>query len=174
MIDTESVLDVSDVSASNQQWLKEDLGIAKLGATWVLVGGHRPLYCTNGGYKSSNKDCKGMAENLRVQVEATMQGVDVVLGAHMHGYERTLPVKNSTVVANGTAPVYIVNGAGGNREGNENPGGDAPWSAPGAHSGAFGYGLMTFVAGPPGASTLVYKFIESATGNTLDSVTLTK
>lgn len=174
MIDTESVLDVSDVSTANQDWLKQDLGLAKLGSKWVLAGGHRPLYCTNGGYKSSNKDCSGMAATLRGQVEATLQGVDLVLGAHMHGYERTLPVKDGIVVANGTAPVYIVNGAGGNREGNDDPKGDAPWSAPGAHSGVFGYGLMTFVSGPPGASTMEYQFIESATGNTLDSVTLTK
>lgn len=44
MYDTESVLDVSDVSANNVQWLKEDLGLAKtFGASWTLAGGHRPL-----------------------------------------------------------------------------------------------------------------------------------
>ena len=44
MYDTESVLDVSDVSANNVQWLKEDLGLAKtFGASWIIAGGHRPL-----------------------------------------------------------------------------------------------------------------------------------
>ena len=213
MYDTESVLDVSDVSSANVAWLKGDLGVAILGgAKWVIAGGHRPLCacvkrplpfscapslcltphpsytthtlhatlptdCTNGGYKSSNKDCKGMAEILRTQVEAVFAPVDMVLGAHMHGYERTLPILNGTAVtSNATAaPVYIVNGAGGNREGNDDPKGDAPWSAPGAHSGSFGYGLMTIVSAPgAGKSTLEYQFVESATGKVLDSVTLSK
>ena len=181
MYDTESVLDVSDVSAANVAWLKEDLALAAAGgATWVITGGHRPLYCTNGGYNGGNKDCKGMSETLRTQVEATFAGVDLVLGSHMHGYERTRPIKaGAPLPGNGTnavgAPVYIVNGAGGNREGNEDPKGDAPWSVPGAHSGAFGYGLITLAAGgAPGASSLQYKFVESATGAVLDELTLTK
>ena len=181
MFDTESVLDVSDVSAANVAWLQEDLAVARVGgAKWLVTGGHRPLFCTNGGYGSGNKDCKGMAEVLRKQVEPTFAGVDLVLGSHMHGYERTAAIRNGTAVpSNGTAstgaPVYIVNGAGGNREGNDNPKGDAPWSAPGAHSGSFGYGLLTIVAAAaPGASSLQYQFVESATGAVLDSMTLTK
>ncbi len=117
-----------------------------------------------------------MADILRAQVEKTLAGVDLVLGSHMHGYERTLPVYNGTVVTGNATitPIYIVNGAGGNREGNDDPRGDAPWSAPGAHSGSFGYGIMTLVAGGKGASSLEYKFVESATGKVLDSVTLSK
>ena len=118
-----------------------------------------------------------MSEILRTQVEALFTPVDLVLGSHMHGYERTLPILNGTAVtSNATAaPVYIVNGAGGNREGNEDPKGDAPWSAPGAHSGSFGYGLMTIVSGAgAGESMLEYQFVESATGTVLDVVTLRK
>ena len=181
MFDTESVLDVSDVSAANVAWLKEELAVAAAGgAKWLVTGGHRPLYCTNGGFNGGNKDCKGMSETLRAQVEATFAGVDLVLGSHMHGYERTRPIKaGAALPGNGTnavgAPVYIVNGAGGNREGNEDPKGDAPWSAPGAHSGAFGYGLLTIAASAaPGASSLQYQFVESATGRVLDALTLTK
>ena len=44
MYDTESVLDISDVSAANAAWLKADLDMAALqGAKWVIAGGHRPL-----------------------------------------------------------------------------------------------------------------------------------
>ncbi len=82
---------------------------------------------------------------------------------------------NGIVQPNGTAPIHLVNGAGGNREGNENPRGDAPWSAPGAHTGAFAYGIATFVASPSaGASTFDYVVYESATGAVLDQVRLTK
>jgi len=181
MFDTESVLDVSDVSGANVAWLKEDLGVAAVGGSkWLLAGGHRPLFCTNGGYGSSNKDCHGMAKILQAQVQDVFAGVDVVLGSHMHGYERTQAIRNGTAVpSNGTAstgaPVYIVNGAGGNREGNDNPKGDAPWSFPGAHFGQIGYGLMTLVAGQAaGASSLVYQFIDSTNGTVLDTLTITK
>jgi len=88
MFDTESVLDVADVSANNSAWLVEDLGAAALGGRkWLIATAHRPLYCTNGGYKSSNKDCKGMADILRAQVEHIFSAVDLVLASHMHGYE---------------------------------------------------------------------------------------
>ena len=46
--------------------------------------------------------------------------VDVVIQAHQHDYERTLPVNNLTAAGsdyqNPRAPVYVVNGAAGNRE----------------------------------------------------------
>ena len=170
MIDTESVLDVSDVSAVNVAWLKETLAVAAAAAVqWRVVLGHRPLYCTNGGYNSSNKDCNPMAVVLQKQVEDTLKngGVQLGLFSHMHGYERTQPVYKGAVTPGAT--VHIVNGAGGNREGNDNPKGDAPWSAPGAHSGEFGYGLMTITQ-----SSLQYQFILSANGTVFDSVTLTK
>jgi hypothetical protein len=146
MIDTESVLDVSDVSAANVAWLREVLAAPAAAPAWRVVLGHRPLYCTNGGFGSNNKDCNPMAAVLRKQVEDTFKagGVHLCLTSHMHGFERSLPVFNGVVTPGAT--VHIVNGAGGNREGNDNPRGNAPWSAPGAHSGAFGFGLMTIAA----------------------------
>lgn len=111
-----------------------------------------------------------MAEVLRGQVESVFLGkADAILASHMHGYERTQPVFNSTVQGNGTAPIHLVNGAAGNREGNENPKGDAPWSAPGAHTGAFSYALMTF-----SSAEFTYTVYESSTNAILDSVTLAK
>ena len=93
--------------------------------------------------------------------------------SHMHGYERTEAVLGSKVVAlaaNGTtytapgAPVYIVNGAGGNREGNDNPKGDAPWSAPGAHFGDIGFGLLSVTT-----TQMTYTFVNSTSGDVLDT-----
>jgi len=73
------------------------------------------------------------------------------------------------------APIYIINGAGGNREGNENPGGDAPWSAPGAHSGAFAFGVLEVTSSPnPGSSSLYYALHDSNTGIVIDEVRVQK
>ena len=183
MLDTESILDTSDISPAEAAWLAGDLAAAA-GATWRLAAGHRPLYCTNGGYGSSNKDCGGFAANLRAQAEAVLSRghVDLVTTAHMHGYERTQPVLDGKVTpAAAGGIVYIVNGAGGNRESNDDPRGNAPWSAPTAappaqtHTATIGYGIMTIVAGAaPGASSLKYEFYESATGVLIDSMTLAK
>ena len=169
MIDTESVLDVSDVSPANAAWLREALASPTAAPAWRVVLGHRPFYCTNGGYKSSNKDCNAMADVLRGQVEDLLRngGVQLELSSHMHGYERSLPVYKGAVTPGAT--VHIVNGAGGNREGNDNPRGDAPWSAPGAHSGAFGYGLLTIAP-----KSLRYDFVLSSNNTVFDTVTLTR
>ena len=76
------------------------------------------------------------------QVEASFNArrVDVAISAHMHGYQRSWPLAlggnvTSRSYANPTAPVYVVNGAAGNREGNERPA-PANWSA--FESGDFG------------------------------------
>ncbi len=169
MIDTESVFDVSDVSPVNVAWLREALASPAAAPAWRVVLGHRPLYCTNGGFNSSNKDCNPMAAVLQKQVEDTLRagGVHLGLFSHMHGYERTQPVYKGKVTPG--APVHIVNGAGGNREGNDDPRGDAPWSAPGAHSGAFGFGMITITS-----AALRYDFVLSANGSVFDTVTLSK
>ena len=64
------------------------------------------------------------------------------------------------------APVYVVNGAGGNREGNELPKG-AAWSAWRSQEVGFGY---IVVAGP---HSLTYNFV-AANGTTLHNFEITK
>ena len=177
MFDTESPLDLGDVPVAEADWIKADITKARTSSPsqWIVTAAHRPLYCTNGNWKSSDKDCFTAAGVLRGQIEASFISakVDILLTAHMHGYERTVPVANSIPTVGATT--YIVNGAGGNRESNDNPAGDAPWSVPGAHFADIGYGLMTIVTSPtPGASWLQYQFIRSADGTVLDMVNITK
>ncbi len=80
---------------------------------------HRPVYCAN----SDKAQCKEFAEVLQKQVEGVFREYDValVLTAHEHNYQRTYPVYQQKVVNtsydNPSAPTYLVNGAGGNREG---------------------------------------------------------
>lgn len=174
LFDTETPEDTGDVEAGEVAWLRADLA-AHANATWTVCGAHRPFYCTNGG--ATDKDCAVFAGVMRAQVEAVFVagGADVVLGAHMHGYEATQAVNASRVVASRGpggvfppapgAPVYVVNGAAGNREGNEDPAGDAAWSVPGAHSGAIGFAVLTasprflnvtfFAAAPDGTTTQI-------------------
>jgi hypothetical protein len=178
MFNTETPDDTGSVDAPEVAWLEADLAAAnasRAATPWLIAGAHRPLYCTNGGWQTTDKDCAVFAGVMRGQAEATFarHGVDLVLGAHMHGFERTQAVLGGKVVsaaANGTtykapgAPVYIVNGAAGNREGNDNPEGNAPWSVPGSHFATIGYGLLTVTT-----EQLQYDFVESATGNVLDT-----
>ncbi len=64
------------------------------------------------------------------------------------------------------APVYVVNGAGGNREGNDLPHGQ-DWTA--FRSAEVGFGLIS-ISGP---SSLTYDFV-AANGTSLWSFTITK
>merc|ERR1711991_122572 len=76
------------------------------------------------------------------------------MGAHRHNYERSTPVYKGTVMAPGTAPVYVVNGIGGSREGNTGglDGSGPSWRVVGydrkpnatvGNDGLFGYAIVT-------------------------------
>jgi hypothetical protein len=166
-LNTETPLDNANIDAAQATWVWRDLLQARSnGDNFIIASGHRPLYCSDGG-----KDCDDFAGLLREQVEEAFHahGVDVVIAGHKcpaqlsrkcrgrsltlirHIYERSLPVyrgqptssANSSYLSPG-APIYIVNGAAGNREGNGGPPpcirGAFPWccKAAGAQSGVIG------------------------------------
>ena len=169
---TESPLDVPDINATVKAWMAADLASASKNRSagsnaWIIVGGHRPFYCTNGGTQ-----CGSFAAVLRAQAESLLlaSGVDLVVTAHEHGYERLFPTANGTVTSTNysdpAAPVYIVQGAGGNREGNEKPSGAAPWSA--FQSGTIGFATITIAD-----LDLTYSFL-AADGTPIDTFTITK
>lgn len=175
MTNTETALDTPDIDPTQLAFITADLaGVDHAATPITIVGGHRPMYCSNGGTQ-----CGSFAAVLRNLTEAPYNkyGVDVVVTAHEHGYERTFRVVNSVVTDKSYlgpgAPVYIVNGAAGNREGNEKPSG-APWSA--VQSGAVGYSLITVQAPPAGTgnATVHWQHYESDTGALLDDWTLSK
>lgn len=191
--DTETALDAGNVDQGDQlAWLEADLGSVHRDVTpWVVAGAHRPLYCTNDGGKDT--DCNVYAPLLRSQAEHIFLSTrtDLVLAAHMHGYERTWPVSQGVPCAPGSncpqaanitlhtytsSPyvAYIVNGAAGNREGNTDPSANAAWSVPSAHTAARGYGIYTVTAGQgAGATALQYTFYD-ANGTAIDTLTLLK
>jgi len=123
--------------AEQIQWLEEDLKEANTPENrqqrpWVILFGHRPMYCSN----SNLKICLPDFSELPVRIGYPKQkipgiedltykyGVDVFFWAHEHSYERTWPLYNNTVYngsdsapyTNPRAPVHITTGAAGQQE----------------------------------------------------------
>ena len=67
-----------------------------------------------------------------------------------------------------TCPVYIITGAAGNIEGLSRKQGSEPWSVKVLSD--YGLGVLHV----QGREQLTWEFIESATGNVLDTMTLNK
>ena len=117
---------------------------------WRIAYGHRPLYCSNHG----GQDIPHGNTVLRKAVEDVLVSnkVDLVIQAHEHDYERTFPVYQSQAVSTNytdpTKPVYVVNGAAGNREKNEKPpGGPEPYWPPSLNrTGLISYGVFTLTS----------------------------
>jgi hypothetical protein len=103
-----------------------------------------------------------------------------VLQAHVHDYERSWPMAHGAPsqrnYSSPAAPVYVVNGAAGNREDNDNPPGHAAWQ-PAADPAAgvqpwarnVSFGVIT-VRG----DALTYEQFDSASGERIDTFTMTK
>lgn len=143
---------------SNQwQWLMKDLKNAAENRDkrpWIITMGHRPMYCSD----FDGDDCTQYDSLIRTGLPIThayaleklfyTYGVDLMLWAHEHSYERMWPLYNRTVY-NGTespytdppAPVHIVTGSAGCQENTdpfiEHP---PPWSA--FRSSNYGFSTM--------------------------------
>lgn len=171
MMNTESPVDTPDIDNTEISWLKQDLAAAngnRAQQPWIIAAGHRPFYCTG-----NHRDCGSFADILRFQAENVLAKaqVDLVISSHVHSYERTWPVYAGIPFGNNyenpKVPVYVVNGAAGNREGNDTPSGDKSWSA--AHSPSIGYAIITVIG-----DSLQYSFYDSATAALIDTFTITK
>ena len=114
-------------------WVVQDLAEAnkpenRKERPWVVVFGHRPMYCTS----KDHDDCYFKDTKLRVGVEFAhhkyMYGmeevlrnysVDVAIWAHEHYYERFWPIYNYNVYngsyehpyTNPKAPIHIISGS---------------------------------------------------------------
>ncbi|EDV91977.1 GH24658 [Drosophila grimshawi] len=139
------------------EWLRRDLEAANLPENraqrpWIVLYGHRPMYCSN----ENDNDCTHSETLTRVGwpflhlfgLEPLLYkyGVDVAIWAHEHSYERLWPiydykVRNGTFASpyeNPRAPVHIITGSAGCKEGREPFKGKIPeWSA--FHSQDYGY-----------------------------------
>lgn len=163
--------------ARQQEWLLADLKQANARRDqqpWVVAFGHRPMYCSN----TDGDDCTTPASKVRAGLEQLFheQGVDVVIEAHEHSYERLWPVYNETVTQrdyeNPKAAVHIVSGQAGC---NENDGacvnsiGDplGPWSAfRSSREGTYSYGRLF----APNATHMLWQSVEAEAGEVEDEV----
>ena len=97
---------------SMYQWLKADLeSVNRSQQPWIVVFGHRPMYCAEGWWDCANYSTKtqfGLDLNgtLSYGLEVVLYNykVDVAIWGHKHSYERMWPVYNYTVFNNMTKP----------------------------------------------------------------------
>ena len=130
-------------------------------------------------------ECGDYAKYLRGKLEQSYidSGVAAVMVGHLHNYQRTFPVADAHVVGtsydNASAPMYLVNGGPGNREGNPpfKPGSIPAWGAFRTIERSF----MTYdIVAADGDSastkkvTLYAKLLRSTTGAVIDAFNLTK
>jgi len=106
-------------------WLQNDLKIAnqnRKSIPWIIVGGHRPLYCSSWGFSVGPNPANG-SQFVQAAFEELFNqyNVDLYIAGHVHAYERTYPTyQNKSTTYNYTnpkSPVYIVVGTAGSTEG---------------------------------------------------------
>lgn len=113
-------------------WLEKDLAsVDRSKHPWIVLFGHRPMYCTN----DDRDDCTKFETRTRTGLPLIKwwgleqllmdYGVDLAVWAHEHSYERLLPTFNRTVMpspdmlhpyTDPLAPVHITTGSAGCRE----------------------------------------------------------
>jgi len=150
---------------------------------WIIVVGHRPLYCSVNDdpdmCKHSNMVRTGLPGINAYGFEDLLYkyGVDLFFGGHVHAYERLFPVYNHTIM-NGTtedpyhnpgAPVYITSGSAGcfaKTDGfKKHP---QPWSA--FRDSDFGYGRMVVF----NDTHLYFEQVSAEKGTVVDQVMIRK
>ena len=127
---------------------------------------HRPLYC------AKDVDCGKRLVSAGVEELLFQRQVDLTFVAHEHSYERTFPMYQGEK-ATDPAPVYLMQGASGNREGNKGeypPLSDLPDWVASVHND-IGYGILTQSAD---GKTLSWSFFNSETATALDTVQYSK
>lgn len=149
-ISTEVYFYTPEQILSQRNWLLKELAMANLPKNrkrypWIIILGHRPMYCTN----NDQDDCTTRFGILRNDLEQILYdyGVDLAIWAHEHSYERLWPLYNMSICngdmspySNPKAPVHIITGSVGSRHGHDTFGRDHAWSA--YRSQDWGYARM--------------------------------
>ncbi|KAG0554933.1 hypothetical protein KC19_12G131200 [Ceratodon purpureus] len=100
-----------DEESAQYKWLQSDLKKVDRSRTpWVVVVLHAPWYNTNHAHQGNGDGMKLAMEKVLYDAH-----VDIVVGGHVHAYERTARVYANRVDPCGI--MHITVGDGGNREG---------------------------------------------------------
>jgi len=135
------------------KWLENDLINAnnnRNATPWIIVVGHRPLYCSNEWFSSN-----GVPVEASYYFQQSFEQlfykyhVDIYFCGHAHSYERIYPTYNNTPTSNNyvnpTSTTYIVAGAAGNIEGFLDTGWyKTSWSAYQDYTN-FGFGILSIL-----------------------------
>ena len=114
-------------------WLKNDLALAsnqRSERPWIIVFGHRPMYCSSRDKDDCSKDNNLLRKGLPFTGAFALEklfydfGVDIEIYSHEHQYERFLPIYDGKVFNgsdespyhNPRAPVHIISGSAGCQE----------------------------------------------------------
>ena len=157
---SESAIDTANFSDEYLNWLEKDVAAVDRDTyPFVINFYHRPMYCSN-----SDQCLNKGGQLLRQQGEELMNylKINLVLNGHVHSYERTFPVFNwSATQLDYTEPsstVHIVQGASGNREGNDGfPTVLPEWSA--GRASEVGFGLLTIAGSQLSKTFLIFYII---------------
>lgn len=149
------------LQAQNEKnWIIQDLEEANKHRAirpWIVVLAHHPLYCSVDwtGPRDSWVDCYEQAVVMIAALEEVFYeaGVDLVLQAHVHNYERDAAIyHNETVESeyddnhthiNPRAPVFIMSGIAGNVLQHNVPASNTPQPWARYLSNDYGYGRLT-------------------------------
>ena len=170
MMSSESQINTPEISDAQIAWFREEQATRAANATWRIAAFHRPVYCTT---PASKAQCGVFASLIRKRVEADLikAGIDLHISGHQHGYERSFPVAHEKRVTQSYerpgAPVYIVSGAGGNREGMREVKVDQEWSA----TGNTQQGFLTIEIAD---NKMDVKYYDVTTGRVADEFVITK
>jgi len=132
----------SHVGSIQYKWLELELKKVNRSVTpWLVVSFHSPIYNTFGDHVNETQaiEMQQAMEPLFIQYN-----VNLIISGHCHAYMRTHALAYNQVDQNG--PIYIIVGAGGNREGHTSGyQHDTPeeWVVKRDHE-EFGYGRLHF------------------------------
>jgi hypothetical protein len=159
-------------------WLEADLAQAAQERDvrpWIFVGGHRPIY------SAKHADGDGNPNGFSAQMQSVFEslfheyGVDMYFAGHLHSYERQYPVYDGTNVEtdyeNPSYTTYIISGGAGCDEGNSDYDDDAEVPSWNVYIDHTHYGVGMLDVSP---QELTWRYLDSATGDVLDEMTLTK
>eukprot|EP00658_Telonema_sp_P-2_P074168 TRINITY_DN63355_c0_g1_i2.p1 TRINITY_DN63355_c0_g1~~TRINITY_DN63355_c0_g1_i2.p1 ORF type:complete len:208 (+),score=16.34 TRINITY_DN63355_c0_g1_i2:160-783(+) len=163
-------------------WLLAQLELAqsrRVQRPWLVVFMHRPLYCSNNidNPSPTNEDyvdcVGGYAQAFRRRLEPLFEsyGVDIVLQAHVHAYERLWPTRGGESVLSyqdPDRPVFVTSGAAGCHEGLESgwPTDPPSWSA--YRAAVHGVGVLEIV----NSTVLEWQYINATSQQPIDRFTL--
>ena len=175
-MNSETAVDTPNFKQDMLDFFDKDLAaVDRMQTPFVISYFHRPLYCSNDGECTQSAD---EPNRLTQQAEELLNQhqVDMVLYGHVHSYERMSHIYKGQKVdlpedGSYAAPVYILQGASGNREGNRAsfPVENVPeWSL--AHSAELGYATLISTAAQ-GGSSLKWSFYRASDNLLVDHQT---